>query len=479
MRRMLLLTVVAILTLLHPSLASAQNQKIAENGVVNAAQFTAGSSSCGLIEAYAAVPATGGAISLASDCTMSSATLNLVPGKSIWLQGNGHTINCTTPEGAFCLTFLTSATMHDNMMPRLTLRDVTFDGTNAKGGGVIFTGKTYGMLLGEVQRVSFKNFTSITSMPLRLNWSEDLHFSSVAFNNNCNDLDILNNSNQIQFDSLWINFGARNPECVPIHIQNSYAIAFNSCLVQNNPTRHSIVMDSNATSQVSMVTFSHCDMEGNGDGTDASRLIVFGTTDQSWIMTIAFRSSLLTEEKGALFSMPKGKNINGIIMDNNNTYSAVFADETFTGRVPFHGRSENDHIKAGSRPFYAEWDDINDGRREGEFMGSINPATTSRSNPVQYGYMPNLGVNQHVERGLGISHTAGAEFLEMYNRNATGAGSMKAGINGSTSMMQYENGSVGPTGTFRLYGLTGQGCATAIIQADGKVVRGAPVPCPK
>lgn len=226
-------------------------------------------------QAYAALPSTGGTVALSADITISSAqTLTLTVGKPLFLDLAGRTITFSHTSGVG-LTIARSAT--DPRDPfEMANGIIKYSGASASITGIQFGNASVGLSGAYIHLLNFQNFSNSGNVAASVVNTEDAHFDSILFGNNQLALSLGLATNQNQFSNIWCQ---SNVNC--LSSTDASGNTFINWLVQSS-TGTTPFSVASSTVQVNNIHIQDCWFESNGDGTSASRQIVFnagtGTT---------------------------------------------------------------------------------------------------------------------------------------------------------------------------------------------------------
>lgn len=238
----------------------------AVNSVVNTSAYASGSSSGGLVEAYAACPNSGCNIQLSADVTISSTqTIAQTRGKPFRVDLAGHTITCRQTSGA-CLII---ASTGNYAFPRFGVEItgsggvITYAGSSANVSGLQIGTSSITQANIHVHDITINNFSTPGSIGLNAINSEDGEYDSISLGNNMLAVYLGPITNQNEFNSLWINGNAN---------------AWNCDLCAGNTLMDSVIQGNSGATTIlvsgSSNRFKHNWFENNGDNTPASVVIV-------------------------------------------------------------------------------------------------------------------------------------------------------------------------------------------------------------
>lgn len=240
------------------------------NGVRFAEQFAlvAGSSTCGIAEAYADLPATGGMIVLGADCTITSThTITLTNGKDLWLDMQGRRL--TLLNGG--LTFQPT--------PAFGSRVHIQNGTIIYSGSAATTWlKLVDMTNASLIRLTFNGDVVAGGVDLNIDNVEDSDFNHLYFISGDIELKLTTESNQNRFPNCQFNgaYGSGAATAAILITNQSSGNTFDDYLIQSNPALKPVQIYANAgTSAVSIMStrFRGGWWENNGDTSTNTHLV--------------------------------------------------------------------------------------------------------------------------------------------------------------------------------------------------------------
>jgi hypothetical protein len=246
--------------------------------VYNTLAYAQGSD-CGISEAYAAMPSTGGVIWLGGDCAISGAqTLTKVAGKLLRLDLGGKTLSISA--GGLSLIF--GAGYARSETTTIENGTIAFTGSTATTG-LYINGSVLGIQNLTIRNVTFVNFSVAGSIALLMNGTEDWHIEGCNFQNNYTHLKLTNSSNEGTVAESWFQEAPTGAQ--PIILQDSGSITFMGGLIQGNGGTYATQIIA-ATSPVSEIRFLGVHVESNGDGTANSRQFLFNAASGQYIIDV-------------------------------------------------------------------------------------------------------------------------------------------------------------------------------------------------
>lgn len=296
------------------------------NKTVFADQYSIGSSTGGIAEAYAACPATGCKVMLGADVAItSSQSLTIADNKPMILDLAGRSITVSNSAGVG-LTF----TAHD--INTRTLSKVENGTLTCAWVASGLTGYKWSAMVGvSIENVNVKNCDHSGTAIL---WDdvEDSRMDAVQFRSNGLGFQEQNASNQNRFSNVW--FDSNVNAAV---IQDAGGTTFEDCLVQSNTGTHPFSAITSAGNNATELRIWGCHFENNGDGTSASRAIYIAPATAQSYLNVQIEAN--TFSRGAF--APGGKavefagsqSIQPVVLKGNQFNGYAAATDAYTGLV--------------------------------------------------------------------------------------------------------------------------------------------------
>ena len=250
------------------------------NQTLNASQYTAGSSTCGIAESYARGPSTGVFVILGADCTIPTAqTITTSLQKPLYLNGEGRVITCTN-TGGICLTLIKPDSTPRTSVVISDLR-IVYSGSSASVTGLKIGSQASPATDVTLNRVEISNFNTSGATALELDNAEEVHAYSTKLNGNTLALKLDKYTNNNQFFGTNIQGGSQ-----AVSMTDASGNNFIGGLIQSN-TGTRLITETSSTLVIQGNTFENVWIENNGDGTVNARQFYLSANNSHSILGFA------------------------------------------------------------------------------------------------------------------------------------------------------------------------------------------------
>jgi hypothetical protein len=224
--------------------------------------------------AYAALPPTGGVVTLQNDITISTPkTLSMTIGKPLKLDCGGHTITCANPSNnTICLTI---AKPDSNPRYRLEVAGgsctYTFSGSATGITGLKIQGvdSSHGATDFSVHDLHFAGFNTSSSVAIDLGGAEEAEVYANSFTENAVGM-----TAGLNFNNNYIHGNSFHHNTVAFIFTDVLGVNFDSNLMQSNGGSRPAQFISSALGLDTLI-FTNNWFENNRDGTANSRTLSF------------------------------------------------------------------------------------------------------------------------------------------------------------------------------------------------------------
>lgn len=289
------------------------------------------SSTRSILDAYAALPATGGTVELSEDITISTPqTLTegpLVGGspthKPVIIDGAGHTITFSHASGAGFTLTTSNANLRDNVVFKNVVLNCSAAGSNTTALEVLAMTNVL------IENVNVTNCRGTGQTGILLDDVQDSKLHAVGFIGNTVGLQAQNFSNNTVCDNCRF-----NGNVLGWRVVDTSGFAFTGeTLTQSNTGPHGGEVLANSQNITNFI-YENSWLEFNGDGSAAARHIYFHAADGHVITKVKLTGNTINSLNGGGFAFELDKAGTGIInhvLFGNNQGSSIGSPNLFTG----------------------------------------------------------------------------------------------------------------------------------------------------
>jgi hypothetical protein len=293
------------------------------NNIRFADQYSAGSNTGGIAEAYADCPATGCTVMLGMDIVISSSqTITIADNKNLVLNLSGHTITVANGTG-IGLTFTDN---NINLRTPFLMQNGTLacSWTNNSLTGFKFSAMTN-------VRLDNINVLNCNHSGFAMLWDdvEDASITKSGFRFNDNALKFMNATNDVELNAKF------DSNINAFIVQDFASVTVRDSLFQSNTGTRAVQVLTTAANNATTIKFINNHFENNGDSTANARNLYIAPATSQVITTLMLIGN--TFSRGAFAATGKGieiagsQNVQPIISIDNQYNGYTVATDAWTG----------------------------------------------------------------------------------------------------------------------------------------------------